>query len=100
MILEVILKNCIKPIIEPNIMPITIPQGAEPKSKSANQPKINIKTTEPKKTIAADHASPDFRIVSAVDSVGAAAIGAETGGWFSGLGLKVENSKLVSGISS
>src|SRR5688500_13761204 len=100
MILEVILKNCIKPMIEPKIMPTTIPHGDEPKSKSANQPKISIKTTEPKKTIAADHARPVFRIVSAVDSIGVSAIGEMADISFSGLGLKVENSKLVSGISS
>lgn len=52
-ICEVILKSCIKPITAPKTIPPTIPQGELPRSKSANQPIINIKITAPKSVIAA-----------------------------------------------
>ena len=57
-ICEVIRKNWINPTIPPKSIPPTIPHGEVPKSKSANQPKIIIKTTEPKRTIAAEYAIP------------------------------------------
>ena len=46
-------KNWKNPIAAPTTIPPTIPHGELPKIKSANQPMINIKTTEPNNVIAA-----------------------------------------------
>ncbi len=52
-------------MIDPKTMPPTRPHGELPKSRSAPQPMIIIKTTEAKKAIPADQASPLFLVVSA-----------------------------------
>ena len=53
-ICEVVLKNWTKPMTAPRTMPPTFPHGAVPNSRSANQPRIKVKTIEPKRMIAAE----------------------------------------------
>ena len=52
----------------PRTIPPTTPHGVEPKIRSKNQPIMSIKTTEPPRTVAADHASPVRRKFSSVVS--------------------------------